>query len=132
MRGLYLTLGLFGLELNWITFPHIVDLLFRRSERKEFRALERHRLEVFAPVMFGTLIFCLFRWITFWLLQALEKSKSATESGDASVQGPMRRPTLSLGGCRGGERWVMLFVYYAYQSACKEFVVPIITQYSEI
>ena len=56
MRGLYLTLGLFGLELNWITFPHIVDLLFRRSERKEFRALERHRLEVFRTVMFGTLI----------------------------------------------------------------------------
>jgi len=54
-----------------------------RSERKEFRALERHRLE------------------------ALEKSKSATESGDGSVQGPVRRPTLSLGGYRGGDRDMM-------------------------
>jgi len=55
-----------------------------RSERKEFRALERHRLE------------------------ALEKSKSATtEPGDGIAQGPPRRPTLSLGGYREGERDMM-------------------------
>lgn len=40
-------------------------------------------------------------------IQALEKSKSAaTESGDGSVSGLPRRPTLSHGGYTSGERWV--------------------------
>jgi len=54
-----------------------------RSERKEFRALERHRLE------------------------ALEKSKSTTESEDGSVVGLPRRPTLSHGGYTSRERDMM-------------------------
>lgn len=48
-----------------------------RSERKEFRALERHRLE------------------------ALQKSKSATVTGEGSSAAPPRRPTSSPGMYRG-------------------------------